>query len=801
MQASNKALFAVAMATTLAAHGATQVQANWLDGEPSPGPIGGIVCSTRWDPDGAGPAPELIVVGGNFSMLSRGAKNLLAYEPTTRTWSAFAAQPDAKVMALTVLADGRLAVGGIFTHIGAAAATGLALFDGSTWTHLPFDAGVYLTSMVGLPGGDLVIGGSFPSLNEQPIVGLARWDGTQWSSFPSLAASITTLALRANGNLLVSGSFPGAISEWTGNGWLPMLPGTVQPPKGMIELSNGDVMVGGIAGGVSLWNGSMWAGIGGSLTYPFDEPRAFVELPNGDVLAAGINGINGVPVNGVARWDGSTWTPYAPGIALVEALYALPNGDLLATVGTNTGAGLHGVRIWDGTAWSEAWSGFDERIEGAIPFDGDHVALFGRFGSDYATGTGNVAFFDGTDWTIVNRGGTWQAGAPVCGARDPATGALWLGLQNNGLLRYDDPGWTVIPVGGPRAMAFVDGELIVGTASFSYNAVRLGRLVGTQLQAIGGDVDGPVYALLPLPDGDLIVGGDFLFAGGVYAPRIARWDGTTFHPLGWGLDGPVRALTRLPNGDLVAGGSFWSDGAFSQTLAHVARWDGTAWHPFGAGVGSSATSVVNALQVLPGGDLVAGGAFALGNVARWNGSTWAVVDGGADGEVRGLALGEDLLVVGDFGRVGTHESAHFARLRSAAPASADRYGTGCATSSGTLDLAVQDLPWLGTTYRARCADVGSDWLGLDVYGLAQASVPLASVLPIAGPGCDLLTTPEFVVPLLPIDGRLDTQLPLPDASTLLGFELFHQVAVLEFAAGVASSLSSSNGLRLTLGSF
>ena len=43
MQASNKALFAVAMATTLAAHGATQVQANWLDGEPSPGPIGGIV--------------------------------------------------------------------------------------------------------------------------------------------------------------------------------------------------------------------------------------------------------------------------------------------------------------------------------------------------------------------------------------------------------------------------------------------------------------------------------------------------------------------------------------------------------------------------------------------------------------------------------------------------------------------------------------------------------------------------------------------------------------------------------------
>jgi hypothetical protein len=59
-----------------------------------------------------------------------------------------------------------------------------------------------------------------------------------------------------------------------------------------------------------------------------------------------------------------------------------------------------------------------------------------------------------------------------------------------------------------------------------------------------------------------VAGGSFNTAGGVSAFGIARWDGTTWSPLGSGISaGYVFALTTLPNGDVVAGGDFYFAGA------------------------------------------------------------------------------------------------------------------------------------------------------------------------------------------------------------------------------------------------
>ena len=155
---------------------------------------------------------------------------------------------------------------------------------------------------------------------------------------------------------------------------------------------------------------------------------------------------------------------------------------------------------------------------------------------------------------------------------------------------------------------------------------------------VGNGPYGRVFALLTLPNGDLIAGGSFPVADANFANNIARWDGATWQPLGDGVSGRVNAIARMPNGDIVAGGSFTIPGV--QPANRIARWDGSSWSPLGPGLNNT----VNALLVLPNGNLVAGGAFAfaggmvVNRVAQWNGVVWTPLGLGFDaGEVASLA--------------------------------------------------------------------------------------------------------------------------------------------------------------------
>jgi hypothetical protein len=160
-----------------------------------------------------------------------------------------------------------------------------------------------------------------------------------------------------------------------------------------------------------------------------------------------------------------------------------------------------------------------------------------------------------------------------------------------------------------------------------------------QWSPLGGGTNGTVFAMLTLPDGTLIVGGDFTAAGGVAAHRIALWNGTTWSAIGTGMDGRVSSLAVMSNGDLVAGGSFSTAGGVA--ASNVARWDGSAWSAFGTGI---ERGNVLALAVLSSGELVAGGDFyiidgeqVLVGIARWNGQVWSHTQG-FDSPVFALAV-------------------------------------------------------------------------------------------------------------------------------------------------------------------
>lgn len=158
------------------------------------------------------------------------------------------------------------------------------------------------------------------------------------------------------------------------------------------------------------------------------------------------------------------------------------------------------------------------------------------------------------------------------------------------------------------------------------------------------------------PDGtgpaaaDVVVGGDFVTAGGVTVNYIARWDGSAWSSLGGGMSGKVWALTTWdPDGtgplgaQLVAGGEF--DSAGGVTVNRVARWDGMAWNALGAGIGGGTSPAVRSLATWdPDGNgpmaaqLAVGGSFSNAGggqpnkcIALWNGTEWRQLGGGMSG--------------------------------------------------------------------------------------------------------------------------------------------------------------------------
>ena len=197
------------------------------------------------------------------------------------------------------------------------------------------------------------------------------------------------------------------------------------------------------------------------------------------------------------------------------------------------------------------------------------------------------------------------------------------------------------PYGRAYAILVLPNGQVVAGGSFrivdSVFANSIARWNGTAWLPLGAGTNGIVYALARLPNGDLVAGGSFTTAGGQPANRIALWNGSAWAPLGPGLDGIVKALLVLPNGNLVVGGAFHNAGATTTNL--VAQWDGVSWSPLGSGF---ASNELRALARMPNGDIIAGGDILQGGgsygLQRWDGSSWQQVPG-LDG-----AIVEDLVV-------------------------------------------------------------------------------------------------------------------------------------------------------------
>ncbi|MEQ8764060.1 MAG: hypothetical protein RL885_09040 [Planctomycetota bacterium] len=165
------------------------------------------------------------------------------------------------------------------------------------------------------------------------------------------------------------------------------------------------------------------------------------------------------------------------------------------------------------------------------------------------------------------------------------------------------------------------------------------RYDGTIWHELGSGVSGLVRCATTY-QGDLIVGGQFLLAGGQSAASVARWDGTRWHPLGagidlsWNWDGAEVWDLAVYQGELYAGGQF--DTAGGQPIQLIARWDGTSWNQVGSGLSSSSQQYPKVLQLDVTSDdrLIASGEFdtaggqSAWNIAAWDGTSWSPLGSG-----------------------------------------------------------------------------------------------------------------------------------------------------------------------------
>jgi hypothetical protein len=507
---------------------------------------------------------------------------------------------------------------------------GLGRWNGKTWESvgegLPAGAKVYcLTVFDDGAGPTLYVGGRIETAGGVTVSGLARWDGKGWSTVggglkaPYDLQSVRALAVYDDGSgpaLYAAGTFDSAggipangIAKWNGTGWAPLAEG-LQGNPGFAP----DAL-----GGHSL------------IVLDFDDsgPERAKLYVGGVFTHAG-----GLPANGLAAWDGSSWEPLGvmmpgPGPSLsTTALAARLEPPMLCATALFDDPQHPFLRPfilgYDGKNWTTLGGefGFDHgsnpRVKTLATWDdGTGEALYA--GGDFDL-IGDVqapylAKWDGKTWSPAGGGFDWVV---------------------RGLLPYhDDSGSRLLAVGD-----FFRADP-AGQGLWSPHIVGWDGRVWAGFQ-IG--MQGPPQAFITFDDGSgpiVFAGGYMETAGEAAAPvwGFARWNGSDWMPA-------VDKKGRLWNGgildmtvaDLGDGPALYAVGDFrlasEKPAAGIARWDGAGWHSLGGPLGNNppgfvAIAAATAFSDKSGPGLYVAGRFdvdgAHTGVARFDGLAWSVV--------------------------------------------------------------------------------------------------------------------------------------------------------------------------------
>ncbi len=312
------------------------------------------------------------------------------------------------------------------------------------------------------------------------------------------------------------------------------------------------------------------------------------------------------------------------------------NGELYATGFFNTLCGVSNNHIakYNGSIWQSVGNGF--------PNAGHHLAAIDSilYGVAYQPNLDSnwLYKFDGTNFNKFGEG-TYLT-----------TAVIGFSQTNNlyGIIKY---GSSII----------VSGEF---DRAGSKHISGIMRWSGTQWDSLGSGLSGNITGTPPVMyphdlcifGADLIVSGNFKFAGGQIVNGIAQWDGALWHSMGQGFNSTVYGIC-VYNGELYAGGDFTMSG--STPLNYIAKWNGTNWVDPGFNlfyISPLNYTFIHTLKVLNNKLVISGGfdravvgtdTMLCQGVVAYDGIMIDTLSGGVTGnEAEGLALYNGLLFAG-----------------------------------------------------------------------------------------------------------------------------------------------------------
>jgi hypothetical protein len=329
-----------------------------------------------------------LFAGGFFSEASGAPANGIAAWNGVE-WSALVGPngegADGTVLAMTMY-QGELIVGGSFVEAGGEVVSGIASWDGTDWEPLVGSSGaigvsilpIGFVSALTVYNGDLYVGGLFQRAGGVDVDNVARWNGSDWSAVTgpsgfgterdgSDIAAVFDMTM-VDGQLIVAGEFTAAggvaansVAAWNGSIWSAV----GQPVEDLtvltVENYLGRLVVGRAysvdnvdVNDVAWRDNGQWSVLG-TLNANARDLTNF----NGLLILGGqFTEVNGVTVNRVAAWNGSTWS------ALSGPAEVGVNGDVFAVTahwgfltvgGAFTQAGgqaVSNIARWNGSAWS-----------------------------------------------------------------------------------------------------------------------------------------------------------------------------------------------------------------------------------------------------------------------------------------------------------------------------------------------------------------------------------------------------------------------------------------------------------------
>jgi len=396
-----------------------------------------------------------------------------------------------------------------------------------------------------------------------------------------LGLSAIAACLSASATVAAQSCKPRWIDFWTGSG--PNLSVSAIAELSAEDFAMFGWVVGGpfqTIGGepiprIALWDGSGWRALGSGVNgnvwalEVFDDGSGLALFVGGEFTMAG-----GAPAMKVARWDGQNWSQVGGGLGsalstgvLDFEVYDEGDGPRLFAAGFFSGSNgvpVRGIARWDGVEWSVVG---EHLMQGgaecmAVHDDGEGPQLYvgGAFRSmGTVVGTNALARWNGKQWSSVDGGllDFFATVSSLASFREQGQTSLFVGLSN-----FSQPDFPVLH-------RFRDGVLEPFSGLVGYDADQI------MVHCLTVHNDGTGEALY--------IGGRFLGAGSVASSNIVKWNGNQWLDLGTGTDhtnifyfGDVVAMCPVQSEadpTLLIGGYFDRvDG--SAASANLAAWVG-----------------------------------------------------------------------------------------------------------------------------------------------------------------------------------------------------------------------------------